>query len=51
MMVNGQQVSCNLDGMSVPCSMAMGMMQSGSAIPAALADTNISRALGSNTSD
>jgi hypothetical protein len=37
MYVNGQQVSCTLDGMSVGCSMAMNMLNNGSAIPASIA--------------
>lgn len=37
MYVNGQQVTCTLDGMSIGCSAAQSMLESGSAIPAALA--------------
>lgn len=37
MMVNGMSVPCTLDGMTINCSTALGMMASGSAIPAHLA--------------
>lgn len=37
MYVNGQQVTCILDGMSIGCGIAMSMMEHGSALPAALA--------------
>ena len=35
--INGQRVGCNLDGISIGCSQAFAALESGSAIPAALA--------------
>jgi hypothetical protein len=37
MYVDGQRVSCSMDGMTVGCGMAMRALENGSAIPAALA--------------
>ena len=37
MIVNGQRVTCSLDGMAIGCAQAQRAMDSGSAIPAALA--------------